>query len=566
MSVADVDDMGDTAFSVPPGEDGLIGSLLLDQGDLSAVERFAQFHEDAAGPIQARYYSALMPARPPGPGQQLAFDVDLDRCSGCKACVAACHALNGLDDSEAWREVGLIVGGPGSRPGLPVLQHVTASCHHCLDPACLNACPVDAYEKDPVTGIVRHLDDQCIGCQYCTLACPYDAPKFHAGKGIVRKCDMCHDRLHAGEAPACVQACPHEAIRIRVVDVSEVQARTASGDFLPGAFDPAHTQPTTRYRWPTRRHADRARPVYENPLRPEHAHTPLIVMLVLTQLSVGGLLVELLARLALRDGGVGAPLHLPLCLAFGLAGLGASLLHLGRPLYAYRAILGVTHSWLSREVLAFGLFAKLALAFTALEWIGPVRLGVPAFLPDALLTATVATGLVALACSVMVYHAVRRPFWHARIGGPKFAGTALVLGLATALASLGAASVAAPGVISARSTALVPPLALALVVLTAARLWLEAAALRNGGDAIAHTVRLLRGPLRRALGVRRFFGLAGGIVLPAFAAVGAILGDPGLLVSTSILALAAALGGELAERFLFFTAVSRHTVPGGYTS
>jgi Fe-S-cluster-containing dehydrogenase component len=222
----------------------LIGALLDEQGDLTAVERFAQFHEDVSGPLQSRFYSSLLPAQPPGPGQQYAFEVDLDRCSGCKACVAACHALNGLDDDEAWREVGLIVGGA---PGLPVLQHVTTACHHCLDPACLNACPVDAYEKDPVTGIVKHLDDQCFGCQYCTLACPYDAPKFHAGKGIVRKCDMCGDRLKVGEAPACVQGCPHEAIRIRVVDRAAVLAGAELNAFLPTAPDPGYTLPSTRY-------------------------------------------------------------------------------------------------------------------------------------------------------------------------------------------------------------------------------------------------------------------------------------------------------------------------------
>ncbi|MGZ3471551.1 MAG: 4Fe-4S dicluster domain-containing protein, partial [Isosphaeraceae bacterium] len=191
-------EIGSTAVARPwvpswdPGQDdSLIASLLTEQGDLSAVERFAQFHEYSDEPLQGRYYSALIPASPPGPGQQLAFEVDLNRCSGCKACVAACHALNGLDDGESWRDVGLVVGWTAT---LPVLQHVTSACHHCLDPACLSACPVDAYEKDPITGIVKHLDDQCFGCQYCTLACPYDVPKFHAAKGIVRKCDMCGDR------------------------------------------------------------------------------------------------------------------------------------------------------------------------------------------------------------------------------------------------------------------------------------------------------------------------------------------------------------------------------------
>ena len=184
----------EVTFRVPDAvtDGSLLDSLLDEQGDLSAVERFAQLHEKVAEPLQARYYSAPMPAGPPGPGQQFAFEVDLDRCSGCKACVTACHELNGLDEDETWRSVGLLQGGTSA---LPVLQHVTSACHHCLDPACLYGCPVNAYEKDPVTGIVKHLDDQCIGCQYCIFKCPYDVPKYNKKRGIVRKCDMCSDRL-----------------------------------------------------------------------------------------------------------------------------------------------------------------------------------------------------------------------------------------------------------------------------------------------------------------------------------------------------------------------------------
>ena len=171
----------------------------------TAVDEFVAQKDRGAFSPQAKHYSRLLPATEPGPGQQYAFRVDLDRCSGCKACVTACHSLNGLDEGETWREVGLLIGGSSQ---LPVLQHVTSACHHCLDPACLTACPVDAYEKNPVTGIVKHLDDQCFGCRYCTFACPYEVPKYHRGKGIVRKCDMCSGRLAVGEAPACVQACP----------------------------------------------------------------------------------------------------------------------------------------------------------------------------------------------------------------------------------------------------------------------------------------------------------------------------------------------------------------------
>ncbi len=107
---------------------------------------------------------------------------------------------------------------------------------------------MNAYEKDPVTGIVKHLDDQCFGCQYCTLACPYEVPKYHPGKGIVRKCDMCSGRLAIGEAPACVQACPHQAIAIKTVDILQIIEDTEAADFLPAAPDPHITLPTTTYK------------------------------------------------------------------------------------------------------------------------------------------------------------------------------------------------------------------------------------------------------------------------------------------------------------------------------
>jgi Fe-S-cluster-containing dehydrogenase component len=160
--------------------------------------------------------------------------VDLDACTGCKACVSACHSLNGLDEDEMWRSVGLI---HSDAPEEPYQQTITTACHHCEDPACANGCPVLAYEKDAETGIVRHLDDQCIGCQYCVLKCPYDVPKYSKKRGIVRKCDMCQSRLAVGEAPACVQACPNEAIRIEVV-------RTGDGgaSLVPGAFESSYTR------------------------------------------------------------------------------------------------------------------------------------------------------------------------------------------------------------------------------------------------------------------------------------------------------------------------------------
>src|SRR5439155_13329311 len=190
----------------------LIDALLAEQRELTAVEKFSRAHD--ACEVRTHRYRELLPASPPAPGQQYAFEVDLDKCSGCKACVTACHSLNGLDDDETWRSVVELVSTDWRAP---LKQTVTTASHHCVDPGCLNGCPVLAYDKDPLTGIVRYLDDQRIGCQYCVMMCPYEVPQYLPSRGIVRKCDMCHSRLAVCEAPACEQACPCDANIITVV-------------------------------------------------------------------------------------------------------------------------------------------------------------------------------------------------------------------------------------------------------------------------------------------------------------------------------------------------------------
>lgn len=140
--------------SSEPGN--LIDRLLAEQKQLQTpVARFSENHHRQ--PDLAEHYRSLIPLTKPEVGEQYAFEVSLDRCTGCKACVSACHSLNGLDDHEAWRDTGTLLGGE-DLPGWQ--QTVTTACHHCADPACLNGCPVGAYEKDADTGIVRHLDDQ----------------------------------------------------------------------------------------------------------------------------------------------------------------------------------------------------------------------------------------------------------------------------------------------------------------------------------------------------------------------------------------------------------------------
>lgn len=542
----------------------LLDRLLADQQDLSAVERFSQAHEAGSIPVQAKHYQRLLPTSLPAAGQQCAFEVDLDRCSGCKACVTACHSLNGLDDTETWRDVGLLIGGTATKP---VMQHVTTACHHCLEPACMIACPVNAYEKNPLTGIVKHLDDQCFGCQYCVLACPYDVPKYHSGKGIVRKCDMCSDRLSAGEAPACVQACPNEAIAIRIVDVRQVIEDSEAALFLPAAPEPQITLPTTTYKT-TRVFPRNLLPVDYHSVNPQHPHWPLIVMLVLTQLSVGAFFVGGILDLVLEGPSQQAfrPVQTISALAFGLLALGASVFHLGRPQFAFRAVLGLRHSWLSREIVAFGGFAGAACLFAAVAQ----RSVISTRLLHALGGAVALLGAAGVFCSIMIYVFTQREFWSFGQTATKFVLTSAVLGIAATWITLwliGTDSRSGP--FRELMDRAGRDLARALIVAAAMKLAFEAVFLRhllgNRHSPLKRSARLMTGALSNPMLARFMCGALGGIVMPLLllqpfdgtdgdgrVRQGAIVG----------LLFVACLAGELLERYVFFAAVAAPRMPG----
>lgn len=548
----------------------VIQDFLEKQQDLSAVERFARLHEAGQVDDTAGLYEAQIPLTKPGSGQQYAFQVDLDACTGCKACVVGCNKLNGLDPDEAWRAVGTIHGGSVSAP---IQQTVTTACHHCLDPACMNGCPVGAYEKDPVTGIVRHLDDQCIGCQYCTLTCPYDVPQYNKRLGIVRKCDMCSDRLAEGEAPACVQSCPNGAISIRIVDVQEVLDDAQGDAFLPGAPSPGITAPTTTYK--TRRSLPRnVLPANFYNVAPADKHLPLVITLVLTQLSAGAFVVDALdaaTSATLAAEGIGK-LHSLVAGALGIIALLAGTAHLGRPQYAFRAFIGLRTSWMSREIIAFGVFVKAA-ALAAISYWAPWLLKL-ARLPDllgasipqiqrGLIAATAVIGVIGVICSVMIYVVTRRRWWSGTATTLKFFGTAALLGLGTMAATSALTSVVFPGSVQ---MAKLDQLLLLMAGTGAAKLLYEASIFlhlldKQRGD-MKRTALLLSTELSSQNTLRFSAGLLGSVLLPLLIVlIGPSPGSLGTLAAT-LAALLLSTAGELLERVLFFTAVSAPRMPG----
>jgi len=527
----------------------LIDDLLAEQQSLTPVGRFAQKAARGETPAHARYYRDFIPLTKPAPGTQYAFAVDLDACTGCKACVNACHSLNGLDEGEIWRTVGVLVGGT---PDQPYQQTITTACHHCAQPACLLGCPVAAYEKDATTGIVRHLDDQCIGCQYCILKCPYDVPKYSTARGIVRKCDMCYDRLAADEAPACVQACPSGAIRIRIVTSAEIAGATRPGrQMIPGAFVSEYTGPTTHYTSRKRVPAN-ARAGDQARLSLDPAHWPLVWMLALTQLSAG-IFIFFAGSLWLPDcpfNSIAAPI---VGFAVLCAGLVASAFHLGHWRKAWRFFLGLRTSWLSREILAFGCFAMVTggVMLASVLDSGPTR--TPAIAASASLAGAVA--LLAVFCSAMIYIDTRRPAWRASITFPKFFGTTLVLGAGTFAAIC--SWLGSPR--WARATAIT-----ALVLHANYAVWSAVVfwrALRNPRDPTHRTTKIVRALLHRALCVRAALVLAA-----AIAGMLAVL-TTGAMQLTSATALPLLIfAAAILERYFYFAAADAPRMPGGVAS
>ncbi len=566
----------------------LIDELLAEQQTLTAVDKFSRLHENNGAPAQEKFYRDLIPLAKPRLGEQYAFAVDLDKCSGCKACVSACHSLNGLDEDETWRNVGLLVGSvePLERrsvgtwsekrasvdclndaPTLPTpafQRHVTTACHHCVDPGCLNGCPVLAYEKDPVTGIVRHLDDQCMGCSYCVMKCPYEVPKYSVRRGIVRKCDMCSDRLAAGEAPACVQACPSEAIRIEIVKPGAVRERfhgalapvggppgagndEIGNSFLPDSPDPRITVPTTRYL--------SRRPLAQNLLAADHdaprlepPHWPLIIMLVLTQAGAGMFLSAAVAGL----GGLGAGLRLLEIAGFSLccAGLAASALHLGQPLKAWRAFLGWRKSWLSREIIALNLFAVAAAVAVMLEFFEPGRIGVTR---DTWRVLAALAGLAGVFASAMVYVDTRRPFWGPRFAFGNFFGTTLALGASFAAVAFGWGGGSRAAIQLAMCAALVFH-----TVLFCWRQWELDAALHDSRSLVHFNARTISKLLRWTSAARLSLFVASMVF--GSMAIGNAWGVAPWLASLAGLTI---LSSEIIARYVFFAAGGSKRMPGG---
>jgi len=221
------------------------------------------------------------------------MSIDLDRCTGCGACMVACAVENNIPAAPAdandrkgitWIRVYKINNGQAWPDGRTAF--VPVLCQHCgHDTPCVHVCPQQAVDVDPQTGIVGQMPERCLGCRYCMAACPYHAryfdwwdPQWPAGmektlnpdvaprmRGVVEKCNFCHGRLHAAReraeaagkreidpadyVPACVEACPTGAIQFGDLnDPSSVPAQDAKRPESFRLLEKLGTDPKIHYR------------------------------------------------------------------------------------------------------------------------------------------------------------------------------------------------------------------------------------------------------------------------------------------------------------------------------
>ena len=170
--------------------------------------------------------------------------VDTTRCIGCRGCEFACATANGLPEPDANTEP-----SPdrvtSATQWTVVKGHTVAGkqifskrqCLHCLQPACASACLTKAMHKTP-DGPVTWDASKCMGCRYCMVSCPFDIPKFeyHSANPRIQKCQLCAARVAEGRQPACVEACPAQALtfgrRENLLDEARHRIYTEPGRYV----------------------------------------------------------------------------------------------------------------------------------------------------------------------------------------------------------------------------------------------------------------------------------------------------------------------------------------------
>jgi len=479
-------------------------------------------------------------------GEQYRFHFDATVCVGCHCCEAACNELQNNPPEVKWRRVGEMEGGVF--PNVSQLFN-SMSCNHCIDPECLKGCPTNSYIKFD-NGIVFHDDDVCIGCQYCTWNCPYEVPVMNYDRGIVTKCDMCHDKLAVGETPACVQACPAGAIEIEVVHKEEwIKYGMEKEGVAPHLPDVSITKPTTRYTLPE--NMPEYKPADERLLKPAHAELPLVFMTVLTQVSLGAFLALFLGQLLFSFGfNLPEPTLAMAIMAFvpSAIGLPLSALHLGRPIMAMMAMKNWRTSWLSREAIALGLYTGLASVVAGMYFMD-IK-GVSLLVIEGV---TLAIGIYGIYAQSMIYRIKARPSWDRKSTTRRFFGSGYIGFLLISLLLL--ISNGGAGAIVLLAVSLLAGMAQVLIIYEEVMFYRHLDKEGTLFYQLNRTRQLLQEHFGQVKKSRVYSLVLSALILPLLSILFTASGLTTLAIVTLVVAIIGSLFSELAGRYLFYRTV-----------
>ena len=223
---------------------------------------------------------------------RLGMVINLDKCTGCRACMVACKVENNTPQGSFWMHVFRFEEDEYPRTKTWFMPR---PCMHCDNAPCVKVCPVGARFKQE-NGLVATDSDRCIGCRYCEVACPYGVnnfnwqdptkgqyldwrgpeaqkatqgasppyanPDLQAGygkgkrkiaggghsKGVIEKCTFCPQLVEMGKLPACADECPTFAIQFGDLDdlMSDV-SRTLQNNENFRLLEEAGTKPRVYY-------------------------------------------------------------------------------------------------------------------------------------------------------------------------------------------------------------------------------------------------------------------------------------------------------------------------------